>query len=87
MMVVIDKYANDNGFALILDVSNPQTPVLYASNTIDITSEIVGLYDKGAALPQPKPPSSTNAAPGVVPGSSAAPAPAAPKPVVPAPKK
>jgi outer membrane protein len=48
MMVVIDKYAKDNSFSLILDVSNPQTPVLYASNTIDITKDIIDLYDKSA---------------------------------------
>ncbi len=48
MMAVIDKYARDNGYAVILDVSNPQTPVLYAANGIDITNEIVALYDKNA---------------------------------------
>jgi outer membrane protein len=48
IMAVIDKYAKDNGFSLILDVSSPQTPVLYASNTIDITKEIIDLYDKNA---------------------------------------
>lgn len=46
LMQVIDKYARDNGFALILDVSSPQTPVLYAANSIDITQAIVELYDK-----------------------------------------
>lgn len=57
MMVVIGKYARDNGYALILDVSSPQTPVLYAANGIDITSDIVALYDKNtptdAAPPKP----------------------------------
>jgi outer membrane protein len=48
IMVVIDKYAKDNGFSLILDVSNPQTPVLYASNAIDVTKDIVELYDKNS---------------------------------------
>ena len=33
----------------MVDVSNPQTPVLYASPSIDITKEIVELYDKSAA--------------------------------------
>jgi len=54
MMSVIDHYATDHGFVLILDVSSQQTPVLYASNTIDITREIVELYDKaqsGGAAP------------------------------------
>ena len=49
MMAVIEKYAKDNGFSLILDVSNQNTPVLYASSGIDITSDIVSLYDKTTA--------------------------------------
>lgn len=48
MMAVINKYARDNGFSLILDVSSPETPVLFAANGIDITDEIVVLYDKNA---------------------------------------
>ena len=66
IMVVIDKYAKDNGYTLVLDVSSPQTPVLYASNTIDITRDIIDLYDKNA-------PSATAAAP--APGASRPPAP------------
>jgi outer membrane protein len=46
MMAVIEKYAKDNGYTMILDVSNPNTPVLYASSGIDITQDIVQLYDK-----------------------------------------
>ena len=56
IMSVIDKYAKDNGYNLILDVSNPQTPVLYASNTIDITKDIIDLYDKNAPAPGPPAP-------------------------------
>ena len=48
MIQVLDKYARDNGYAVILDVSNQNTPVLFASNTIDVTQDIVGLYDKNA---------------------------------------
>jgi outer membrane protein len=62
---VIEKYATANGFAIVLDVSNPQTPVLWASQTVDITPDIVKLYDQaypgtsaakpaaGAAAPKP----------------------------------
>ena len=46
VMAVIEKYSTANGVALVLDVSNPQTPVLWASQTIDITNEIVKLYDQ-----------------------------------------
>ncbi len=60
---VIDKYSKENGFGLILDTSSQQTPVMYASNTIDITQDIVRLYDQsypvkgssGASAPAPKP--------------------------------
>jgi outer membrane protein len=46
MMGVIEKYATQNGIAIVVDVSNPQTPVLWASQTIDITGDIVKLYDQ-----------------------------------------
>jgi outer membrane protein len=72
MMAVIDKYAKDNGFILIVDVSSPQTPILFASNTIDITKDIIELYDKNTGSP-----ASTSAAP--KPAAPAA-APAKPKP-------
>jgi len=78
MMRIIDTYAQTNGFSVILDVSNPNTPVLYASNTVDITKEIVDLYDKSAPAP------AAPAAP--KPAAPAAPKPAAPA-AAPAPKK
>ncbi len=66
MMAVIEKHATTNGFAVVLDVSNPQTPVLWAASAIDITPEIVKLYDQAnpgsaAASPAgaPKPPPAT----------------------------
>jgi outer membrane protein len=46
MLAIIEKYATQNGFALVLDVSNPQTPVLWAASGIDITNDIVKLYDQ-----------------------------------------
>lgn len=48
MMAVISRFSRDNGYTLILDVSNPQTPVLFAANGIDITQDIVKLYDEEA---------------------------------------
>ena len=50
MMAVIDKYATDKGYALVIDVSAQQSPVLYASNSIEITRDIVALYDKNAPI-------------------------------------
>ena len=71
MMGIIEKYATQNGIALVVDVSNPQTPVLWASQTIDITGDIVKLYDQanpaagGASAPAgaPKPSTPTTSAP------------------------
>ncbi len=80
MMAVIERYAKDNAYTLVVDVSNPQTPVLYASPSIDITKEIVELYDKSnAAMSAPAP--ATSKAPAAAPAN---PAPAAPKPAAPA---
>jgi outer membrane protein len=66
MLAVINKYALDKGYTLILDVSNPQTPVLWASSGIDITKDIIDLYDKEGgtmttAAPSGKPPINTSA--------------------------
>lgn len=59
MIAVIEKYAKDNGYTMILDVGNPNTPVLYASSAIDITQDIVSLYDKNPAPPPSATPTST----------------------------
>jgi len=83
MMAVIDKYAQQNGFAIVLDVSSQTTPVLYASNTVDITKEVIDLYDKTVftAAPAPAAPGPAAARPSAPP--AARPAPAAPKPATP----
>ncbi|MGH9533282.1 MAG: OmpH family outer membrane protein [Terriglobales bacterium] len=46
MMKVVSDYATAHGYALVLDVSNPNTPVLYAARGINITDPIVALYNK-----------------------------------------
>ena len=82
MLSVIDKYAKDNGYTLILDVSNQQTSnVLFAANGIDVTQDVVALYDKGAATAAPAAaPAGGAAAPGTPAAKPPAPKPAAPKP-------
>jgi outer membrane protein len=82
LMAVLDKYAKENNFAVILDVSAQTTPVLWAANGIDITKDVIDLYDKA---PAGAPATSSGAA--AKPAGSAAPATAAPKPAAnPAPK-
>ncbi len=96
MMGVIDKYAKEKGYAIILDISSPQSPVLYAVNTVDITNDIVSLYDKtqaaGATTSAPTPPPAAApktpaavrpapaAAPKTAPARPPASTPSAPKP-------
>lgn len=58
MTSVINKFAVDHGYSVILDVSNPSTPVLYVSNMVDVTRDIIDLYDKMITVPNtplPKP--------------------------------
>jgi outer membrane protein len=46
LMTVLDKYSADNGYAVIFDTSSQQTPVIYAARTIDVTQDIIKLYDE-----------------------------------------
>lgn len=60
MEAVWQQYLTQNGFAILIDVGSQQTPVLWAAAAIDITPEIVKLYDQAhpvsaAAAPAPRP--------------------------------
>jgi outer membrane protein len=56
MLEVLDKFAKDNGYSVILDVSNPQTPVLWAAPATNITKELVDAYNAEApAAPSTRP--------------------------------
>ena len=93
MMAVINKYAKDKGYALVLDVSSQQSPVLYAPD--DLTEEIVKLYDANSpgptsSTPASKAPAASAPAAGTPPAASTPRPPAAtPSPVkkAPAPKQ
>ena len=41
----LDQYALQNGYHLVIDVSSPQTPVAFASSTVDVTDDIIKLYN------------------------------------------
>ena len=85
MMDVVSKYATQNAFAMVVDVSNQQT-VLWADPSTNITAECIKLYDQahpgtGAAAP---------AAPGTAapkPGATTPPASRPNPPAAPATKK
>jgi outer membrane protein len=60
MMELIGKHASANGIALVVDVSNPQSAILWADSSLDITTEMVKQYDLAypppAAAPAPPAP-------------------------------
>ncbi|MBK5295203.1 MAG: OmpH family outer membrane protein [Acidobacteriia bacterium] len=84
LMAVIDKYGKDNGYTLILDVSSQQTPVLFVATGVEVTKDIIELYDKNSPTAAVKPAASPAAA-----SKPAAPPAATPKATPPAaaPKK
>jgi outer membrane protein len=43
------KYATEKGFTVVLDVSSPQSPVLFAANEVNITNDIIQAYDAADA--------------------------------------
>jgi len=60
MVDVLDKYAGQNGYSVVLDSSAQNNPILFAASQIDVTQEIVRLYDqaypvKGGAPAQKSP--------------------------------
>ncbi|HXA84905.1 MAG TPA: OmpH family outer membrane protein [Candidatus Dormibacteraeota bacterium] len=65
MLDVMEKYARENGYAVVLDVSNPQTPVLYANPGTNITKNLIDAYnaESPAATAAPKPAGSNAARP------------------------
>jgi len=78
MAPVIVKHAQDSGFGMIVDTSNPwpQSPILWYGEGGDITKAVVDIYNVQSGVPAP-----AAAGAGAKP---AAPKPVAPKPAAPA---
>jgi len=76
---VMSSYAEQQGFTLVLDISQQQTPVLFSANGTNITKQVIDAYNLKSGVPAPP------AQPAAAPGSQAAPRPAAPKPAAPRP--
>jgi outer membrane protein len=75
MMAVLTKYSADKGLTMVFDLSGQPNNVLYAASAIDITTDIIKLYDSSAPATPSAPPS---AAPARPPATSSAPPSAAP---------
>ena len=72
MVDVLERYAGQNGYSMVLDSSAQNNPILFASSQIDVTQEIIRLYDqaypvKGGTPAQQKPPAAKPPAPSTTP--------------------
>jgi len=84
MKQVLDLYAKDHGCMVVFNIADQNTPIVYFSDTADITAGVVDMYDKTSASPA-KPagakPTSTTPSPTKPPAATGAtPAPTTPSP-------
>jgi outer membrane protein len=52
---VMQSYAEQQGYTLVLDFSEQQSPVLYASTTTNITKQVIDAYNVKSGVPAPPP--------------------------------
>jgi len=58
---VMQAYAEQQGFTMILDISQQGSPVLYASTNTNITKAVIDAYNVKSGVPAPPPQTSTDA--------------------------
>lgn len=56
MYAVLEKYAKDNNYSLVLDVAGQQNPVLWASEATNITPALVKAYNDQSGVAAPAAP-------------------------------
>jgi outer membrane protein len=78
--VTLKNYVSQNGFTLLLDVSNQSSAVMWALPSTDVTDAVIQAYNtaSGVAAPPPAAPSASRPS-----GGSTTPRPATPKPAAP----
>lgn len=74
IMQVVNKYSADKGYTMVFDVSGQPNNILFASSGIDITHDIIALYDQTAtsSVSSPKPASAASTAPAPAPAKKPA---------------
>lgn len=78
LVQVLEKYAEANNLVLVVDASNPQSGLLYASRSVNIGPAIVDAYNAQSGVPAPPAARTTPAAPAkTTPAAPAAKKPAA----------
>ncbi len=81
LMQSLDAYAKQNGYAVVIDVSQQQSPVLWAAQSVDITKPVIDAYNAASGVPAPTPTTKTTpSAPSAVTHRPATSTPSAPKP-------
>jgi outer membrane protein len=74
---VVDAYAKEQGFTLVLDASAQQSPILWAAEATNITQPIIAAYNTKSGVPAP-PALPAGSAPAAAPKAPAVRKPAAP---------
>jgi len=70
---VLEAYAQQQGYTIVLDVAQQQTPVLYATESTNITKAVIDAYNLKSGVPAP-PAQPAAAAPKPAPQSAKPPA-------------
>jgi len=60
---VVESYAKEQGFTLVLDGSQQQSPILWAAETTDITKAVIAAYNVKSGVPAPPTQTAVPAAP------------------------
>ena len=47
---IFQEYVNEQQYALILNIANPESPVIFFSDTIDLTTEIIRRLDSSSGI-------------------------------------
>lgn len=73
---VMEAYVKEQGYTLVLDASQQQSPVLYAVDSVNITKPVIDAYNLKSGVPAPAPGQGAAAAPKPAPRA----VPSAPRP-------
>jgi Skp family chaperone for outer membrane proteins len=86
MQAVIDRFAQENACAVMLDITNPNSGIMWVATAAEVTRQIVDAYDKAQPAPgtAAKPPTSSIKPPATTPAKPPAATPAKPPAAAPA---
>lgn len=88
---VLQAYAQQNGYTMVVDISTQQSPILWANQSADITAAVVQAYNAKSGVPPPPASTGSGTGTGTAPATrpagttNHAPAAAAPRPTTPKP--